>query len=116
MTILFELSESIIKQSALIASKYPDRSLLSIIEECFNYGVKSLYSDSPKPVPPRRTYEKEDYFNSPIEVSTLESIQSTVNFVTEQAKQDLNGTVYNEDELPESLSDPIINSDGSFEF
>lgn len=115
MAILFELSESIIKQAALIASKYPDRTLLSIIEECFNYGVKSLYSDAPKPVPPQRK-SMQEYFSEPINENIMESIQSTVKSVTEQAKFNLEGTVYSEDEIPESLSEPIINSDGLIEF
>jgi hypothetical protein len=49
MAILYEISEHLLKQAALIASKYDNISISDIIEECFFYGAKSLYSDAPKP-------------------------------------------------------------------
>ena len=116
MAILFELSESIVKQAALIASKYPDRTLLSIIEECFNYGAKSLYTDAPKPVPPKRVYDEEKYFSTPVKEERIDSIQESIYSITEKARQDIEGINYDAEDIPESLSNPIINSDGSIEF
>ena len=81
MAILFELSESIIKRAALISSEYSDRSLLSIIEECFEYGAKSLYPDSKKPLPVQRVNKpvEEIYSQPPTqeEMNVLESSETT---------------------------------------
>lgn len=114
MAILFELSEEIIKQAALISSKYPDRSLLSVIEECFDYGARSLYSDAPKPVPPQRKPFHE-YFKEPVKDEVLEDINSTVSSISKQAQEEVDNMIcYSDDELPESLSNPLITSDGDF--
>lgn len=116
MAILFELSESIVKQASLVASKYPDRSLLSVIEECFNYGVKSLYSDAPKPIPPKKVIENKELFNEPLEEDKIENIRDITDYVIGQAKQEIDDMVcYSDEEIPDSLSEPVLNSDGLFE-
>lgn len=114
MAILFELSEEMVKQASLIASKYSDRTLLSIIEECFNYGVRSLYSDAPKPVPPQRKLIHE-YFRTPVSKEIIEDLQQSIDSVAEQAQQDIEGIVYSEEEIPDSLGKPVLSSEGLFE-
>lgn len=115
MAILFELSESIIKQAALIAAKYPGKTLLSVIEECFNYGAKSLYTDAPKPVPPKRVYD-ESAFSVPVKDETLSSLKDSIYDVMEQAKQEveeIDGVFY--DDIPDDYGTPIIQPNGNFE-
>jgi hypothetical protein len=115
MAILFELSEGIIKQAALIAAKYPDRTMLSVIEECFNYGAKSLYTDAPKPVPPPKRLIQE-CFTTPVHEDTLYGIQNTIDDVVGQAKQEaeeIEGICY--DDVPDDYGIPSINSNGEFE-
>lgn len=115
MAILFELSEGIVKQAALIASKYPDRTLLSVIEECFNYGAKSLYTDAPKPVPPSKRLVQE-CFNTPVHKEELYSVQGMVDDVVKQARMEadeIEGICY--DDIPDDYGMPCINSNGEFE-
>lgn len=113
MAILLELSELVIKQAALIASRYPNKTLLSVIEECFEYGAKSLYSDAPKPVPPQRK-PPEEYFTTPIEDRIVDSITQNITSIAQQAQSEYS-TVYSDEDLPENLGEPIVNPDGSFE-
>lgn len=118
MAILFEFSEDILKQAALIAAKYPDRTILSIVEECFMYGARSLYSDAPRPVPPERK-PVEDMFNKPIPQEDIDRINSIASSISIKAQEDMESIVYDDDEVGDALSDlseAIYNEDGSIEF
>lgn len=104
MSILYEIPEHLLKQAALIASKYDDRSISDIIEECFFYGAKSLYSDAPKP-------KTGDY--ATISNLTLERL----NNARKEYSQYLDNTSDNDDigEYSDTYSKPILNENGLFE-
>lgn len=113
--IFFEIPEAMLKQATLVASRYSDKTILGIIEECFNYGVKSLYTDAPKPVPPERK-PIEEYFNGTIENERIEELKESVNYVIDNARQEIEeGGYYTSEELPESYGEAVITSDGLFE-
>lgn len=115
MAILFELSESIVKRAALISSKYSDRSLLSIIEECFEYGARSLYSDAPKPVPTKRViHPVEELYSEPPTKEEMDTISSLTDSVIKQAQEDLS-SIGDIDEWSDSYSEPVIGADGLYE-
>lgn len=120
MAILFELSEPMIKRAALISAKFPDRSLLSIIEECFNYGATSLYADSPNPVQDNsssvRRMVTETYKNPvPPEPGYLESLSEITGSMAEQARNSLESLNRPEVIHSDSYTDPIIGSNGMYE-
>jgi hypothetical protein len=114
MAILFELSENIVKRAALISSKFPDRSLLSIIEECFEYGARSLYSDAPKPVPVKRVITEAYTAPVPPEPEYMESLQTVTNSIAKQAQENMDAIERVEDR-DDSYTDPIISSSGVYE-
>lgn len=115
MAILFELSESIIKRAALISSEYSDRSLLSIIEECFEYGAKSLYPDSKKPLPVQRVNKPvEEIYSQPPTQEEMNVIHSLTSNVTKQAQKDID-SMETVEEWSDSYSEPVIGADGLYE-
>lgn len=109
--IFFEMPEEVLKQATLIASRYSDKTILSIIEECFNYGAKSLYTDVPKPVPPER---KEPEFNQKIDPVYLNKIKEMSEQMADSS-QDAVYESYDEEDIPESYGKPVITADGFFE-
>ena len=104
MSILYEIPEHLLKQAALIASKYEDRSISDIIEECFFYGAKSLYSDAPKP-------KEGDY-------ATISNLTSErVNKARKEYHQYIENTSDTDDscDYSDTYSKPILNENGLFE-
>ena len=116
MAILFELSESIIKRAALISSKFPDRTLLSVIEECFEFGARSLYTDAPKPVPPQRVVRPiEEMYAEPPTEEEMRNINSLANSVVKKANEDYSSIEDSDDSWGDSYSEISLNSDGLYE-
>ena len=115
MAILFELSESIIKQAALIAAKYSDRSLLSIIEECFEHGARSLYTEVQRPVPVKRPeVSLKELYSEPPTQEEMDNINSITNSVIKQAQEKAE-ELESAEEWSDSYSDFVINKDGLYE-
>lgn len=109
--IFFEMPEEMLKQATLIASRYPDKSILSIIEECFNYGAKSLYTDAPKPV---LKEIKEPDFKQEVPNSLIRGIHSLSASMANSSQDEIYSS-YEEDDIPESYGTPIITEKGLFE-
>ena len=118
MAILFELSEPMVKRAALIASHFPDRSMLSIIEECFNHGANALYSVQPTTASQQcRKLIKES--NTLPEPSFRNSLSELTGSIAKQARDTLDTLNKEEDTIEvihsDSYADPIIGSNGMYE-
>ena len=109
-------NDSIISTSYLIASKYSDKSLLSVIEECFEYGARSLYSDSPKPVPTKRIEKPiEELYSEPPTKEEMNNINAITSSVIEQAQEKVENLEEDIGEWSDSYSDFVVSADGLYE-
>lgn len=109
--IFFEMPEEVLKQATLIASRYPDKTILSIIEECFNYGAKSLYTDAPKPVPVEK---REPDFSQKINSSLINTISSFSNSMVDKSQDEVYAS-YEDEDIPDSYGTPVVTGNGLFE-
>ena len=103
------LSEDILKQASLISLKYSDKDINSVIEECFYYGVRSLYADVPKPFL-KEIIQKEES-NTPIPDTLRDNITSVIENARNQADEYSSIT----EDIPSSYGDAVLTEDGLFE-
>lgn len=117
MAILLELSDAVIKKAALISEQYSGRSLVSIIEECFDYGARSLYknniTNTTLEIKKREIKPVEELYKEPPTKEEIENIYASAEDLLQRANDKYSDMV--QVDYDSSYSDPVITSDGLYE-
>lgn len=116
MALFLEISDGVMKQVALLALRYPDKPISSIIEECIIYGAQNLSGSQSQSTVQKNTG---DLFNSPVLQEDIDRINNISSNVAIRAQEEADSmVVYSEDEAGDALSslgEAIYNDDGSIE-